>query len=87
MARSHLRFITDPSTGAFGLMAKTRTRLPRLPPTPGEPKAISPDEALNHRPNALAAQKLIQEARQQVARPHDPIERGRKLGQKAEQTL
>ena len=48
---------------------------------------MSAGEALNNRPNALVAQKLIQKARQQVARSHDLIERGRKLGQKAEQTL
>jgi len=44
-------------------------------------------EALNHHPSVLAARELIQEARQQVARSHQLIERGRLLRQRAEETM
>lgn len=48
---------------------------------------VSRREALNNQVNALVARELIQEARRQVALSHNLIERGRKLRQKAEQTL
>lgn len=59
---------------------------------PGEPGSISGRQELNIESNViesnvLAARELIQEAREQVARSRNLIERGRSLRREAEQNL
>jgi len=68
-------------------MAHSGTQISKVASDTGEPKASPGRRFVDNHPSVLAARDLIQEARQHVARSHQLVERGRKLREKAEETM